>query len=84
MFKKDHHDPVDHPRHYNNSDAVCSKCSTQIECIDIARHWNFDLGNVLKYLWRYKEKDGLIALKKAQWYLNDFITSEESKLEGRK
>lgn len=83
MFRKESDDPVNSPKHYTNSDASCPKCSAQIECIDVARHWGFDLGNVLKYLWRYKEKDGLVALKKAQWYLNDFIKLEEGKLDRK-
>jgi len=30
-------------------------------------------GNIAKYLWRYKYKNGLEDLKKAQWYLNKLI-----------
>ena len=34
-------------------------------------------GNVIKYLWRCEEKNGLEDLKKAQWYLNKLIESYE-------
>ncbi len=30
-------------------------------------------GNILKYMARYKHKNGLEDLKKAQWYLNRLI-----------
>ena len=60
---------VDHPKHYNAHPSG-------IECIDVVRHMNFNLGNVVKYLWRAGEKDPakhLEDLKKAAWYLNDEI-----------
>ena len=31
-------------------------------------------GNVLKYLFRYKNKGGYLDLEKAQWYLNKLTT----------
>jgi hypothetical protein len=31
-------------------------------------------GNALKYLWRWKKKNGVEDLKKAQWYLNKLIS----------
>lgn len=62
------------PSHYKSSPAKC-ECGRQIECIDVTRHMDFNLGNVMKYIWRYKHKDGLEGLLKAQWYLNDAIKS---------
>ena len=70
------HDPVNHPKHYNNSPAKC-ECGRTIECIDITRHMGFNLGNAIKYIWRYADKNGLEDLKKAAWYLNDFINREK-------
>jgi hypothetical protein len=66
------HDAINHPPHYNNSPAHCV-CGRRIECIDITRHMSFNLGNVVKYIWRYEHKDGLEALLKARWYLKDAI-----------
>lgn len=68
-------DVVNHPKHYNNSPAKC-ECGRRIECIDITRHMNFNLGNALKYIWRFADKNGLEDLEKARWYLDDFIESE--------
>lgn len=66
------HDNVDHPKHYNSSPAIC-ECGRRIECIDVTRHMNFNIGNAVKYLWRYLDKGGLEDLKKARWYIEDHI-----------
>ena len=56
-------DPVDHPRHYNGHPSG-------VECIVVAEHMGFNIGNVIKYCWRAGEKpDAIEDLKKAQWYL---------------
>lgn len=68
------HDSVNHPKHYNISGINCS-CGRQIECIDVSRNYGFNIGNVIKYLWRYEHKNGLEDLRKAQWYLNDEIAT---------
>lgn len=72
-------DAVNHPQHYNRSMAVCDKCGDTIECIEVVRHFNFNLGNVIKYIWRagLKENDGIEDLKKAVWYLQDEINWRE-------
>jgi len=60
-------DKVNHPKHYNSHPSG-------IEAIEVARHMNFNLGNVLKYIWRSGHKfDRLEDLRKAQFYLNDEI-----------
>jgi hypothetical protein len=64
-------DSVNHPRHYNTHPSG-------IECIEIARHYGFNIGNVIKYVWRCEEKGAPIEdLKKAAWYLNDEIQRRE-------
>lgn len=57
-----HHSKVDHPRHYNEHPSG-------IECITIAEHMNFNLGNAMKYIWRNESKNGIEDLKKAEWYI---------------
>ena len=58
---------VDHPPHYISHPSG-------IECIEVTRHMNFNLGNVFKYLWRCDNKGHhLEDLQKAAWYLNDEI-----------
>lgn len=62
-------DNVSHPAHYADS------CS--IECIDtmvIAFGYEetitYCVINAYKYIWRWKNKNGIEDLKKADWYLN--------------
>lgn len=66
---------VNHPKHYNSHPSG-------IECIEIARHYNFDIGNAIKYLWRHglKSEEGkndtqksIEDLEKAIWYIVDEI-----------
>lgn len=70
-------DNVNHPDHYNLMPATCT-CGRRIECIDVVRHMNFNLGNVVKYIWRsgYKQNE-IEDLKKALWYLTDEIRRRE-------
>lgn len=56
-------DMVNHPPHY-------TKHKSGVECIAIAEHMNFCLGNAIKYLWRADLKNGTEDLKKAIWYIN--------------
>ena len=56
-------DPVSHPSHYTSHPSG-------VECIDITKHMNFNLGNALKYIWRADLKnDAVEELKKAIWYI---------------
>jgi hypothetical protein len=62
---------VDHPKHYNEHPSG-------IECIEIIRHMNFNLGNVIKYVWRADLKNNAIEdLEKAMFYLQDEITKRQ-------
>jgi len=59
-------DPIN-PSHYRRHPSG-------VECIEITRHLNFNVGNAIKYIWRYADKgDPVENLKKAQWYLDDEI-----------
>lgn len=70
-------DNVNHPPHYNNSPAAC-ECGRRIECIDVTRHYPFNIGNAIKYLWRAELKgNALEDLKKAVWYIQDEISKRE-------
>lgn len=58
-------DAVNHPAHYTSHPSG-------IECVTITEHFNFCVGNAIKYLWRagLKSKDPLEDLKKARWYVD--------------
>lgn len=66
-------DNVNHPAHYQSKSGL--------ETIDIIKACTENLGgfeayatgNVLKYMSRWKKKNGLEDLKKARWYLNHLI-----------
>ena len=71
---------VNHPSYYQDPSGI--------ECITIARHRNFNIGNALKYLWRagLKEEEGLNRvekqiedLQKAIFYINDEINLLKTK-----
>lgn len=69
---------VDHPSHYQSE--------TGLEVIDVIEAFTFDLkgieafdtGNVIKYICRWKNKNGIEDLKKANWYLNHLIKHLEN------
>lgn len=70
-------DMVNHPEHYTSDSGV--------EVIDVIEAFASDLegieatdtGNIIKYICRWKHKNGLEDLKKAQWYLNHLIKKVE-------
>lgn len=75
MTSKNKNDQVNHPKHYTSDPSG-------IECIDVTRHRNFNIGNAIKYLWRAglkEDKDRKLIdkqvedLNKAVWYLVDEI-----------
>ena len=70
---------VNHPDYYNSHPSG-------VECIEIARHYCFSIGNAIKYLWRAGlKKDAALSnkekeiedLKKAVWYIQDRIRELE-------
>lgn len=69
------HDAVDHPSHYTQG---------SYETIDIIEDSlsaegfeGYCVGNILKYVSRYRHKGGVEDLKKARWYLNRIIERTE-------
>lgn len=66
-------DMVSHPPHYQSKKGI--------EVIDVIEAYTEDLkgieaadtANVIKYICRWKHKNGLEDLEKAQWYLNHLI-----------
>ena len=70
-------DMVNHPPHY--------KSKTGLEAIDVIEAFTdglvgieaTDTGNVIKYICRWKGKNGLQDLKKAKWYLEHLIEHVE-------
>lgn len=74
-------DNVNHPSHYQ------SKCG--LEAIDVIKAFTEDLvgeeafctGNAIKYICRWKSKNGVEDLKKAKWYIDHLIEQLEKEKE---
>ena len=70
---------VSHPSHYQSESGF--------EVIDVIEAFTSDLngieatdtGNILKYMCRWKHKNGLQDLEKAQWYLTHLIEKIKEK-----
>jgi hypothetical protein len=70
-------DNVNHPSHYTQG---------AIECIDAIKEATKGLfgieavctGNIIKYVWRWKFKNGVEDLRKAEWYLQRLIKEATS------
>jgi hypothetical protein len=66
------------PRHYKNGkvecidaieSAVVGKVGIEATCVS----------NIIKYLWRYEDKNGVVDVKKAKWYLDKLINVIEER-----
>ena len=72
-------DNINKPEHYTFG---------KFECIDVIEELSkqnnlqgiegFLYGNIIKYLWRYKHKNGIEDLQKARWYLDRLISNTEN------
>jgi len=66
------HDSINHPAHYTGG---------AVECIDALEAATASLSgieaactaNAIKYLWRWKQKNGAEDLRKAAWYIDRLI-----------
>lgn len=76
-MRLDKGDVIDHPAHYT---------AGKVECIDAIEAATEGLtgiaavctANVIKYVWRFSRKNGVEDLRKARWYLDKLIESEEA------
>ena len=71
-IENEEHDNVNSPSHYQG----------KVECIDCIESATaglngieaFCTGNAIKYLYRWKKKNGITDLKKAKWYIDKIIS----------
>lgn len=71
-IENEEHDNVNSPSHYQG----------KVECIDCIESATeglngieaFCTGNAIKYLYRWKKKNGIEDLKKAKWYIDKIIS----------
>lgn len=73
---KQPHDAVNHPAHYTQGGVECldalAAATTGLKGIEAVC-----TANAIKYLWRWKLKNGVEDLKKAQSYINYLINKLE-------
>jgi hypothetical protein len=64
-------DDVNHPAHYTAGKVEC------IDAIEAAltpeEFRGYLKGNILKYTWRERQKEGETAMRKARWYLDRLL-----------
>jgi hypothetical protein len=65
-------DPVNSPTHYTQGEM---EVITAIEGLGLDYHQ----GNVVKYVSRYRYKNGIEDLRKAKWYIDRLIFIEEQR-----
>lgn len=69
---------VAHPAHYQTSNGLETIDVMEAFTEDMAGYEAVCTSNVLKYICRWKKKNGLEDLKKAEWYLKRLIEHVES------
>lgn len=67
--------PVHRPIHYASGGIECIEAMEASMSPEAFR--GFLKGNILKYVWRYEQKNGLEDLRKAKWYLKQLISALE-------
>lgn len=70
------YDAVKQPSHYIRNGLECiDAIKAAVEGLDGFE--GYCIGNVIKYSWRWKQKDGIQDLRKAQEYLHILTTALE-------
>lgn len=80
FHKKISHDPVNHPSHYTagKKEAI----DLIYESMTHEQFVGYIQGNVLKYMMRYRLKNGIEDLRKAIWYL-EYLVKKEAELNSK-
>lgn len=68
-------DQVNQPSHYTQGKIECID-ALESACSELRGLEAFCTANAIKYLWRWKRKNGAEDLKKAIWYINRMLPAE--------
>lgn len=68
-------DNVNHPSHYTQGGIECIE-ALEAATVNLKGIEAVCTANAIKYLWRWKEKNGKEDLKKAIWYIKKFIEEQ--------
>lgn len=69
-------DMVNHPKHYTQGGI---ECIDALKAATVGKHGieAVCVANVIKYLWRYEEKNGIEDVRKAKWYIERLLKELE-------
>ena len=67
---------VNHPQHYTQG---CIECIDALKAATVGKRGieAVCVANVIKYLWRYEEKNGIEDVRKAKWYIERLLKELE-------
>ncbi len=78
---KESNDKINHPAHYTQGGVECieaiAAAAIGLEGIEV-----YCTANAIKYLWRWKRKNGAEDLRKARWYIDYLLNAIEIEKEG--
>ena len=66
---------INHPDRYKSGKFECIKVMVDVFGADAVKH--FCILNTFKYVWRFEHKNGVEDIKKAIWYLNEYVKLDE-------
>lgn len=74
---------IHHPNHYQSSNGI--ECWAAIAAVteDLTGAEAFDTGNIIKYAWRWKKKNGIEDLKKIIEYTNHLISLNQTTIDAK-
>lgn len=64
---------VDHPQHYKSADGSEVIDVIKTATFDLNGIESFDTGNMIKYICRWKWKNGIEDVKKCRWYARHLV-----------
>jgi len=76
-FKEAIGDPVNHPPHYNYG-GIEAIDAIRAACDGLNGFEGYCTGNAIKYLWRWKRKNGAEDLQKAVWYITRLVQEQDA------
>ena len=68
-------DTVNHPSHYTSGGVECIE-ALKAATVGLEGIEAICTANAIKYLWRWKRKNGVEDLKKAAWYIQRLIDEQ--------
>ncbi len=79
MTKYDHYihnepkdqDIVNHPSHYETGKYECF--DVMLETMGVESVMDYCICNAMKYIYRYKRKNGVEDIRKAKWYIDKYL-----------